>query len=289
MLKTVSLISILAMSFLFPTTALCKDSLHKAAYNGDIELVNKILKSKVNPDERDSFGGTALHAAMFQKNTEIMTVLIDHGFDVNAQGLSNGYTPLHDAVWANNLEAVKILLKRGAKTDIRGKDGLTPYEKALKEDKKEIAEYFKSKGSDLKGYDRGAKTSYSENDVKAFVYTWFAGFDHQADIDVFKKHLNREKVDMYFPDFPIKSISDFERWYNNVIDTIQWNTHKISDLKVSGDEMSGYSVSLDMNWKAKTYKGETYDLNIHQDWIVKVDKSRNFVIEKHKAQVIEKK
>lgn len=130
------LISILAISFLFPTTAFCKESLHKAAYNGDIELVRKILNNNVNPDERDSFGGTALHAAMFQKNTEIITLLINYGFDVNAQGLSNGYTPLHDAVWANNLAALEILLKHMAKTDIRGKDGLSPYEKALKENKK---------------------------------------------------------------------------------------------------------------------------------------------------------
>lgn len=282
------LISILAISFLFPTTAFCKDSLHKAAYNGDIELVRKILKNNVNPDERDSFGGTALHAAMFQKNTEIITLLINYGFDVNAQGLSNGYTPLHDAVWANNLAAVEILLKHRAKTDIRGKDGLTPYEKALKENKKEIVEFFKSKGLTSTHYDRIAKIMYSENDVIAFVYSWFAGFDHQADINMFKKHLNPEKVDMYFPDFPIKSMEDFERWYNNVVDNIEWNAHRISNLKVSGDEVNGFSVGLDINWKAKTYKGETYDMNIHQDWMVKVDKSRKFIIEKHRAEVIAK-
>ncbi|MBF0527980.1 MAG: ankyrin repeat domain-containing protein [Deltaproteobacteria bacterium] len=142
--NTVSLIMLLTF-FLLSTNAFCSDSLHKAAYDGDIELVKKILEDKVNPDERDSFGGTALHAAMFQKNTEIITLLIDHGFDVNAQGLSNGYTPLHDAVWADNLEAVKILLKHGARTDIKGKDNLTPYEKAVKDKKKEIAEYLSSK------------------------------------------------------------------------------------------------------------------------------------------------
>jgi hypothetical protein len=49
--------------------------------------------------------------------------------------------------------------------------------------------------------------------------------------------------------------------------------------------MSGYSVSHNINWKARKYKGETYDLNIHQEWLVKVDKSRNFVIEKHKARL----
>jgi hypothetical protein len=288
MIRNISLIGMLAISFLFPTTAFCKDTLHKAAYNGDIEIVSKILKNNVDLDERDSSGGTALHAAMFQKNTEIIMLLINRGFDVNAQGLSNGYTPLHDAVWANNLEAVIILLKRGARTDIRAKDDLTPYEKALKENKKEIVEYLKSKGLTSRHYDRNAKTMYSGNDVIAFVYNWFAGFDHQADIGVFKRHLNPEKVDMYFPDFPIKSIEDFERWYNNVIDAIEWNTHRISNLKVSGDEMSGYSVSLDINWKAKTYKGETFDMNIHQDWIVKVDKSRKFIIEKHRAQVIDK-
>lgn len=145
MIKNTLLISLFAISFLFPATTFCKDNLHKAAYKGDIELVRKILKNNINPDERDSFGGTALHAAMFQKNTEIITLLINCGFDVNAQGLSNGYTPLHDAIWANNLEAVKILFKYGARTTIRGKDGLTPYEKALKENKKEIVEYFKSR------------------------------------------------------------------------------------------------------------------------------------------------
>jgi hypothetical protein len=98
----------------------------------------------VNPDERDSFGGTALHAAMFQKNPAIITLLIEHGFDVNAQGPANGYTPLHDAVWANNLEAIKILLAHGAKTDIKGKDGLTPYAKAKQENKPEIASYLET-------------------------------------------------------------------------------------------------------------------------------------------------
>lgn len=268
--------------------AFCEDSLHKAAHNGDIGLVRKLLKNNVAPDARDSFGGTALHAAMFQKNTEIIMLLINYGFDVNAKGLSNGYTPLHDAVWANNLEAVRILVEHGARTDIRAKDGLTPYEKAKKEGKTVIVRYMESKTVNRKEYDYNAKTSYSENDVKAFVYTWFAGFDHQADIGVFKKHLNPEKVDMHFPDFPIKSISDFERWYNNVIDAIQWNTHRISNLLVSGDKINGFSVSLDINWRAKTYKGETYDMNIHQDWMVKVDKSRTFIIEKHRAQVIAK-
>ena len=120
--------------------------LHEAAYNGGVSKVREILRRGVDPDDRDSFGGTALHAAMFQKNMEIVTLLIEYKFDVNAVGPKNGYTPLHDAVWSDNLEAIKLLLARGAKTTIKGKDGLTPYAKAKKEGKTDIVVFFESRG-----------------------------------------------------------------------------------------------------------------------------------------------
>ncbi len=140
------ILSLVLILFVFNGFALCNQELHKAAHRGDIESVKRLLKNNPNPDERDSFGGTALHAAMFQKNMEVIKLLIEYGSDVNVQGLKNGYTPLHDAVWANNLEAVKILLKHGAKVDVKGKDGLTPYTKAKQEGKDEIVKYFNSKG-----------------------------------------------------------------------------------------------------------------------------------------------
>ena len=120
-----------------------KDALHKAAHSGNIEEVREILKTKPDPDARDSFGGTALHAAMFQKNMQIVELLIDYGLDINAIGPTNGYTPLHDAVWADNKEAVKLLLAKGARPDIKAKDGLTPIEKAQQEGKNELVECFK--------------------------------------------------------------------------------------------------------------------------------------------------
>ncbi len=122
--------------------------LHRAAYNGDIKKVQELLRKGVNPDERDSYGGTALHAAMFQKNMEIVKLLLEHNFDVNAVGPQNGYTPLHDAVWANNVEAVRLLLDRNSKTDMKGKDGLTPFAKAQKEGKSEIVKLFEARGID---------------------------------------------------------------------------------------------------------------------------------------------
>ncbi|MCT4613563.1 MAG: ankyrin repeat domain-containing protein [Marinifilaceae bacterium] len=119
-----------------------KDDLHKAANKGDIELVKKILKTKIDVDARDSFGGTALHAAMFQTNIEIVELLLNAGFDINAQGSSNKYTPLHDAVWANNFDAVVVLIKNGADLTIKNKEGDTASMKAKKENKKRIYNYL---------------------------------------------------------------------------------------------------------------------------------------------------
>jgi hypothetical protein len=56
----------------------------------------------------------------------------------------------------------------------------------------------------VESYDRKAKTELSPNDIKAFVYQWFAYFDHQADLERITRHLG-DLVDMAFPDFPIRS------------------------------------------------------------------------------------
>ncbi|MDR3336634.1 MAG: ankyrin repeat domain-containing protein [Treponema sp.] len=111
------------------------DAVNQAAYTGNIELIREILKTNPDRDARDAFGGAALHDAMFQKNIEVVLLLIENGYDVNAIGPANGYTPLHDAVMANNADAAKILLKYNARRNIKGKDGLTPLEKAIKENK----------------------------------------------------------------------------------------------------------------------------------------------------------
>jgi ankyrin repeat protein len=109
-----------------------------AAYRGDVEMVKKILATRPDPDVRDDLGGTALHDAVFQDNLEVIRLLLDYGFDINATVPSSGYTPLHYCVWAGNLPALNLLLRYKADRTIKAKDGLTPLEKATRDGKREF-------------------------------------------------------------------------------------------------------------------------------------------------------
>jgi hypothetical protein len=132
--------------------------------------------------------------------------------------------------------------------------------------------------------------SIGENDVKAFIYKWFAGFDRiEKNKEFFKKHMDPENVDMYYPKNPIKTIQEFDKWHDEeVIGKIQSNIHHLSNVQVRGDENNGFFISLDINWKANFKDKSRENINIHQNWEVKVDQKRNFIITKHRAEVIDK-
>jgi ankyrin repeat protein len=117
----------------YPPTAIIS-----AAYKGDVETVKKILVTKPDPNVRDEFGATALHEAIWVSNLEVIKLLLDYGFDVNAVVPSNGYTPLHYAVWLNRPEAVRLLLQYKADKNIKDKKNQTPLEKASKEGKRDL-------------------------------------------------------------------------------------------------------------------------------------------------------
>lgn len=110
-----------------------------AAYRGDDSMVKEILSAGVDKDVRDALGATALHAAMFQRNLMVVKILLDYGFDPNARATKNGNTPLHYAVASDNLGAARLLLQYQANKNIRNFEGLTPLEKARKEEKDEMA------------------------------------------------------------------------------------------------------------------------------------------------------
>jgi ankyrin repeat protein len=111
-----------------------------ASYMGDITVMKRILETNPDKDVRDSLGRTALYMAILgSHNSEAaMTLLLDHGFDINAVVPSTGFTPLHYCVSVNNANAAKTLLMYNADRNIKDKNGLTPLELATKESKRDI-------------------------------------------------------------------------------------------------------------------------------------------------------
>ncbi|PXY01979.1 hypothetical protein DF185_04835 [Marinifilum breve] len=130
-------------------------------------------------------------------------------------------------------------------------------------------------------YDHKARTEYSVNDVIAFIYQWFAAFDHQKEIDYYLKHI-AEPVDMNFPDFPIKSKDDFKRWYKSVEDNIIWNSHALRNIQVSGNEKDAWKASYDVEWKAIDKENQHIEMIIHQD-VELIRKGDILEIAHHKA------
>jgi len=109
-----------------------------ASYRGDEKMVREILAAGTDKDVRDALGATALHAAMYQSNQNVVRLLLENGFDLNAQDTKFGYTPLHTAVVANNLAMARLLLLYKPNKDIKDLNRQTPLEKARREDKQEM-------------------------------------------------------------------------------------------------------------------------------------------------------
>jgi ankyrin repeat protein len=109
-----------------------------AAFRGDTEGLKKVITEDTDRNIRDALGRTALHAAMFQSNIEVIRILIQNGWDINAESTKSGNTPLHDAVMAGNVNAAKLLLEKGADKSIKNKAGLTPMQAAANEGKREL-------------------------------------------------------------------------------------------------------------------------------------------------------
>ncbi len=75
-----------------------------------------------------------------------MKALLRTGSNPNDQAQS-GYKPLHLAVKAGLEEIVKFLVTFGADVDAIDKSGLTPFQVAVMQENKALADFFLSKGA----------------------------------------------------------------------------------------------------------------------------------------------
>ncbi len=95
-------------------------------YKGQSCLVGSVLVGTCTSDDRDCDGRTALIAAAYDCNFEILTWFLDSGlFDLEDKSI-NGRTALAWACEYNRVQKVKELLRRGANLETRDINGWTP-------------------------------------------------------------------------------------------------------------------------------------------------------------------
>ncbi|GFS99414.1 hypothetical protein NPIL_346171 [Nephila pilipes] len=106
-------------------------SLHIAADNGCLEVVNLLLKNGADINAKNDKQATALHLASLNGHVDVVKTLIMIGAEINARSRDGG-TPLHNAVEHGHEKIVEILLEHGAKINVVYDNNLAPINFAAK-------------------------------------------------------------------------------------------------------------------------------------------------------------
>ena len=135
---------LLAQEDLFDCPSPLLSGFHVGVYYGQIEVVEVFLKREVNTNEYTLLGGNAIHVAARSLNGPMVTLLLEHGADIDAS-TTHGKTALH-LLWRPDSELlpaelltdgmvvddyavskqVQLLLERGANANMSDNFGNTP-------------------------------------------------------------------------------------------------------------------------------------------------------------------
>jgi|GEM_PF-3016230 len=87
--------------------------LHRAAYNGDLEEIKRLINAGESVHSLNTEGATSLHWAAFKGQDQAVEVLIQYGADVNAQ-TDKGSAALHLAMTHEHHTVISMLNRYGA-------------------------------------------------------------------------------------------------------------------------------------------------------------------------------
>jgi ankyrin repeat protein len=105
-------------------------SLHAASEMGDLVIMQSLLETGADVNERDEAYATPLVCASEEGRLEVAKLLIEYGADANLPDWT-GWTPLHAASHYGHADVVHLLLDHGADLDAKNQRQCTALHLAL--------------------------------------------------------------------------------------------------------------------------------------------------------------
>ncbi|MBA3954436.1 ankyrin repeat domain-containing protein [Candidatus Dependentiae bacterium] len=131
--------------------------LHAAAFNGDYALCTVLLEDGVDCNAQDRKKRTPLHLASSKARLEVMDLLLERGALINACD-NLALTPLHYAVEEGSGPAVFLLLDNRAQVNVQNNSGETPLHWAIAEKHKDIVTALLSNKAQVDLVDNAKRT-----------------------------------------------------------------------------------------------------------------------------------
>ena len=173
--------------------------LHSAAYYGDFEMVQILLKYKADVHARNAKGKTPLNFILESSYlggpnnalpfSNVTRLLLEHGAD-RAQEEDHS-TPLHFAAGAarfENVAAIRVMLERGVDVNARKNDDTTPLHEAARNGKVDAMRVLLDHGADMNARKNDDDASpLDEATQNAEVDAMHVLLDHGVDVNARKK------------------------------------------------------------------------------------------------------
>jgi ankyrin repeat protein len=126
------------------------ERLFAAAKTGDLDTLNELLAEGINLEARRGPNGfTALHEAIWDKQSSFARALISAGSDIRARVPVGNFEPIHLAAQQGDLSTVEALLASGAPVDARSDDGEVPLHFATATDQVDIVRFLLDNGANV--------------------------------------------------------------------------------------------------------------------------------------------
>ena len=166
--------------------------LYYAAMLGFRDLTEHLIaKHPKHMYARGGSEGMPMHIAARAGHADILSILIEHGADVDVRGYYM-YTPLHKAAYFGKLEAGQCLLDRGADIDARILNRATPLclVASAMNDYVEIAQMLLRRGARIEDHDEDLWTPLHRAVVAGNIQTVRLLLEHGPDVNARDKSGN---------------------------------------------------------------------------------------------------